>query len=70
MYLRKHFRLAVHTRSFTAAAITAIACSYLLYRVPWYTYLFILIFVLCIAAYYLYKQQLSRILLITNNQNS
>jgi O-antigen/teichoic acid export membrane protein len=62
IYLRKHFKLTVHRESFIAAATVAIACSYLLYQVEWYIYLFILIFVLFGAAYYLYKQQLTRTL--------
>ncbi|HVF80394.1 MAG TPA: polysaccharide biosynthesis C-terminal domain-containing protein [Flavisolibacter sp.] len=70
IYLRRHFKLGVHVKSFFAAGIAAIACCYLLYKVEWHIYLFIVIFVLCGAAYYLYKQQLARILFITTNQNS
>lgn len=62
LYLRRHFKLSVDSWSFTVAGVVAIGCSWLLYNVEWYTYSFILIFVLCGAVYYLYKQYLARIL--------
>lgn len=57
VYLRKHFKLAVHVESFVAAFAIAVVYSYLIYQLPLAASLFILVGVLCGTVYYLYKQK-------------
>ena len=63
VYLRKHFTLTVHTKSFLASGVAAVVCSYLLYRMEWYSYSLLLAPILCLTAFYLYKQYCTQILL-------
>jgi O-antigen/teichoic acid export membrane protein len=63
IYLRKHFKLAVHVKSFFAAFSIAVVYSYLIYQVPLAVSLLLLVFVLCGTFYYLYKQNFGSLLL-------